>query len=215
GSTQKTTSQDDGHFLFVNVPPGTYEMTVVATGFATVKISTQVRIGLTTNSNVKLRIGTKTETVEVTATATELQTLDASVGNVLDQNALDKLPNLSRDATSLLLIQPMASPGFNSGAPGAGESNLTGGCIAGARADQNTFMVDGGDASSNTEGGGGYAQQANGGFIATPRASIPTPVESLQEFRVVTNNSNTFARSAGAEVQMVTRSGTNAWHGAI
>src|SRR5262249_57806387 len=91
--------------------------------------------------------------------------------------------------------------------------NLTGGGIAGARADQNTFMVDGGDASSNTEGGGGYA--AGGSFMATPHASIPTPVESLQEFRVVTNNSNTFARSAGAQVQIVTRSGSNAWHGAV
>src|SRR5262249_5978757 len=46
-------------------------------------------------------------------------------------------------------------------------------------------------------------------------AAIPTPVESLQEMRVVTNNSNTFARSSGGEVQMVTRSGTNAWHGAV
>src|SRR5262249_31484422 len=101
------------------------------------------------------------------------------------------------------------------GAAGSGEGNLTGGGIAGARADQNTFMVDGGDASSNTEGGGGYAQQAGGGFLATPHASIPTPVESLQELRVVTNNSNTFSRSTGGEVQMVTRSGSNAWHGAV
>jgi hypothetical protein len=76
-------------------------------------------------------------------------------------------------------------------------------------------MVDGGDATSNTEGGGGYAQQAASGFAATPRAAIPTPVESLQEMRVITNNSNTFSRSSGGEVQMVTRSGTNAWHGAV
>src|SRR5438445_7919423 len=60
-------------------------------------------------------------------------------------------------------------------------------------------------------GGGGY----NTGFLATPRAVVPTPVESLEEFRVATNNAGAeFTRSAGAEVQMVTKRGTNSWHGA-
>src|SRR6266851_9942290 len=69
----------------------------------------------------------------------------------------------------------------------------------------------GGDATSNMEGGGGY----NTGFVATPRAVVPTPVESLEEFRVATNNAGAeFTRSAGAEVQMVTKRGTNSWHGA-
>src|SRR5215469_15920095 len=215
GVTQKTATKEDGHYVFANVAPGTYDLSVAKTGFKTAKVTAQdVRIGLTTNVNVKLQVGTQDTIVEVKATGVELQTLDASVGNVFDQEALSKLPSLSRDATALLLIQPLASPGFN-GAPGSGESNTTGGGIAGARADQNTFMLDGGDATSNTEGGGGYAQQSGSGFSATPRAAIPTPVESLQEMRVVTNNSNTFARSSGGEVQMVTRSGGNAWHGAV
>src|SRR5260370_17213649 len=82
--------------------------------------------------------------------------------------------------------------------------------MGGARMDQNTFMLDGGDASSNMEGGGGY----NSGFVATPRAVVPTPVESLEEFRVQTNNAGVeFTRSMGAEVQMVTIRGTNSWHG--
>src|SRR2546425_2370272 len=151
------------------------------------------------------------QVVEVTAgAAVELQTLDSSLGNVLDANLLSRLPTLSRDATSLLLLQPMAIPGFN-GPGGSGEGNLSGGSVAGARADQNTFMIDGGDATSNMEGGGRY----NSGFVATPRAVVPTPVESLEEFRVATNNAGTdFTRSAGAEVQMVTKRGTNSWHGA-
>src|SRR5215472_7313738 len=215
GISQKTATKDDGHYVFANVAPGTYDLSVAKTGFKTAKVTAQdVRIGLTTNVNVKLQVGTQDTIVEVKATGVELQTLDASVGNEFDQLALEKLPSLNRDATAILLIQPLAAPGFN-GAPGSGEGNNTGGGIAGARADQNTFMVDGGDATSNTEGGGGYAQQAASGFAATPRAAIPTPVESLQEMRVITNNSNTFARSSGGEVQMVTRSGTNAWHGAL
>src|SRR2546429_3063464 len=117
----------------------------------------------------------------------------------------------SRDATALVLLQPMAIPGFNGAVAGSGDGNSSGGTIAGARADQNTFMIDGGDATSNMEGGGGY----NSGFVATPRAVVPTPVESLEEFRVATNNAGTdFTRSAGAEVQMVTKRGTNSWHGA-
>src|SRR3989441_5842114 len=152
-----------------------------------------------------------TEVVQVTAgTGVELQTMNASVGNVLDENLLSQLPTLNRDATSLLLLQPMAIPGFN-GPGGSGETNNSGGAVAGARADQNTFMIDGGDATSNMEGGGGY----NTGFPGTPRAGGPTPVESLEEFRVATNNAGTdFTRSAGAEVQMITIRGTNNWHGA-
>src|SRR6184192_2479738 len=153
-----------------------------------------------------------TETVEVTAgTGVELQTLNASVGDVLDANLLANMPTLSRDATALVLLQPMAIPGFNGAVAGSGDGNSSGGTIAGARMDQNTFMLDGGDATSNMEGGGGY----NTGFQATPRAVVPTPVESLEEFRVQTNNAGVdFTRSLGAEVQMVTRRGSNDWHGA-
>ena len=117
-------------------------------------------------------------------------------------------------ATALLLLQPLASPGFNApGSPNAsGEGDLTGGGIAGARSDQNTFLLDGGDATDSTAGSGQYSGT---NFTANPRAVVPTPVESLEEFRVVTNNPDAgFGRSAGGSVQMVTRSGTNAFHGA-
>src|SRR5260370_14596201 len=78
----------------------------------------------------------------------EFQTLDASIGDVLDSNLLANMPTLSRDATALVLLQPMAIPGFN-GPGGTGEGNSSGGTIAGARIDQNNFMLDGGDANRN------------------------------------------------------------------
>src|SRR5260370_28696221 len=85
--------------------------------------------------------------------------------------------------------------------------------IAGARSDQNTFLLDGGDATDSTAGGGQYSGT---NFTATPRAVVPTPIESLEEFRVVTTNSGaSFSRSAGGEVQMVTRRGSNQFHGAV
>jgi hypothetical protein len=210
GAVVSTMSGDSGYFAFTSVTPGVYKVTVSLTGFRQAVIDNVIaEVGKTATVNVTLEVGQVSEVVEVVAGAgIQLQTLDASVGDVINQDALDKLPSLSRDATAILLLQPMAAPGF-----GGAESNTTGGQVAGARSDQNTFLLDGGDATSNTEGGGGYANQAGAGFSAEPRASVPTPVESLEEFRVTTNNSNLFARSAGGEVQMVTRRGTNDWHG--
>ena len=201
----------DGSYTFPSVRPGNYTITVSGKGFRqSVVTGVRVEVGKSALVNVSLEVGGMTETVEVTATGLQLQTLDATMGNVLDSNLLSHLPTLSRDATSLLLLQPTAIPGFN-GPGGSGEGNEAGGAVAGARGDQNTFMIDGGDATSNMEGGGGY----NTGFVATPRAVVPTPVESLEEFRVATNNAGSdFTRSAGAEVQMVTKRGTNDWHGA-
>jgi len=212
-ATTTTTTGEDGHYIFTAVRPGSYQLTVSARGFRQVVISqVKVEVGKSASVNIGLELGQMTEIVEVTAGAgVELQTVNASVGNVLDANVLANMPTLSRDATSLVLLQPMAIPGFNGAVAGSGETNGNGGTIAGARMDQNTFMLDGGDATSNMEGGGGY----NTGFAATPRAVVPTPVESLEEFRVQTNNAGVeFNRSAGAEVQMVTRRGSNTWHGA-
>jgi hypothetical protein len=214
GTSEKasTTTGPDGSYVFTSVRPGNYRLTVSAKGFRQAVVSgLKVEIGRSANMNLVLELGAVTETVEVVAgAAVELQTMSSSVGDVLDSNMLANMPSLNRDATALILLQPMAIVGFNG--PGAtGEGNNSGGGIAGARMDQNTFMLDGGDATSNMEGGGGY----NTGFVATPRAVVPTPVESLEEFRVQTNNAGTdFSRSIGGEVQMVTIRGTNNWHGA-
>src|SRR5258708_5201568 len=211
-SKTSVTNGNDGQYTFRAVPPGNYTIRVSGKGFRQSIISgVKVEVGKSASINVVLEVGGTTETVGVVAGAGfQLQTMDATIGDVMDSNLLSQLPTLSRDATSLLLLQPMAIPGFN-GAGGTGEGNLSGGAVAGARSDQNTYMIDGGDATSNMEGGGGY----NTGFVATPRAVVPTPVESLEEFRVATNNAGAeFTRSAGAEVQMVTKRGTNSWHGA-
>src|SRR5712692_4509095 len=212
--TQQT--NDAGVYTFASVPPGVYKISISKPAFRkTIVQNVGVQVGKAATVAAVIEVGTVAETVEVTATAKmELQTLDSSVGNVLDRKALDNIPSLARDATSLLLLQPLANPGFNSvGSPNAtGEGDNTGGQVAGARSDQNTFLLDGGDATDSTAGSGQYAGT---NFTATPRAVVPTPIESLEEFRVVTTNSGaSFSRSAGGEVQMVTRSGSNQFHGA-
>ena len=210
------TTNDTGYYIFVSVPPGSYKVKIKKEGFRAATLGVDVQVGKSLTADVRLEIGTMSQTVEVVAgAAVELQTQDASVGNVMERKALDNIPSLARDATALLLLQPLATPGFNSpGSPSAtGEGDNTGGQIAGARSDQNTFLLDGGDATDSTAGSGQYSGT---NFTATPRAVVPTPIESLEEFRVVTTNSAaSFSRSAGGEVQMVTRRGTNQFHGAV
>src|SRR5215472_6993402 len=144
-----STTASDGGYSFTAVLPGTYKITVTVKGFRQAVVSNvRVEVGKSALVNIAVELGQVTETVEVTAgTGVELQTLNSSVGDVLDSNLLANMPTLSRDATALVLLQPMAIPGFN-GPGGTGEGNSNGGTIAGARMDQNTFMLDGGDATS-------------------------------------------------------------------
>ncbi|MFN0112013.1 MAG: carboxypeptidase regulatory-like domain-containing protein [Blastocatellia bacterium] len=201
---RKVVTSTEGNYALPSVPPGTYKVTVKQKGFRSTQIpSFKVDIAKAYTLDLSLEVGNVGETVDIVAgAALELQKLDATVGNVVDNKTLKELPNLSRDTTALMLFQPMVAPSIS------GDS--AGGQVAGARSDQNTFMLDGGDATSNTEGNGGY----NSGFTAVPRAVVPTPAESIQEFRVSTNNAGaSFGRSAGAQVAMETKRGTNALHG--
>src|SRR6266478_9633770 len=141
-ATTSVTTGSDGGYTFPSVRPGNYSITVSSKGFRqSVVSSVRVAIGKSALVNVILEVGGVTETVEVRAgTGVELQTLDASVGGVLDSNLLASMPTLSRDATALMLLQPMAIPGFNGpGGTSYGEGNSNGGTVAGARMDQNTF----------------------------------------------------------------------------
>jgi hypothetical protein len=202
--SRKVTTNAEGKYNFPSVVPGTYRVTVKQSGFKNSQIPAfKVDISKAYTLDLTMNVGNVGETVEIVAgTALELQKLDATVGNVIGGETLKNIPTLSRDTTALMLYQPMVAPSVS------GDS--TGGQVAGARSDQNTFNLDGGDATSNTEGNGGY----NSGFTAVPRAVVPTPAESIQEFRVSTNNASAnFGRSAGAQVAIETKRGTNSLHG--
>jgi len=144
--------------------------------------------------------------VEVTATTgAELQTTNATVGNTLDSKQLDLLPNLGRDVASLAVLQPGVTPG---------------GFTAGSHAEQNSFILDGGnitdDMAGNTTGyqtnfTGSGGTQTNG----TPSGVISVPSESVEQMTVSTvNQTSDFANSSGSQVQMVTKRGSNQYHGA-
>ncbi len=211
GAVRSTTTDNSGQYTFAQVAPGAYAVTVVGSGFAKAVVrSVTVEVGKTTAINVGLKLGNITDVVEVRSTpGAELQTLDATVGNTIRDEQLHALPTLDRSTTSLLLLQPLAMPQqFSS------QSSRFGGQVAGARSDENSFLLDGGEITNPTSGNSDYWKAFNGG----PEGSIPTPVESIQEFNVETNNlsgSQSMSLGGGAQVVMVTKRGTNEFHGSL
>ena len=208
-TARDTTSNKEGLYVFVDVPPSTYDITVNKQGFKVAAIVGQeLIVGQSLTANVTLEVGAATQTVEVTSTpGAELQTLNSTMGTTLGGDTILTLPNVNRDATTLLTFQPTTAPTF-----GGAEGNTSGGQVAGSMSDQNTFTLDGGDSTSDLEGDNNYV--AGNRVYVGPQAAIPTPVESIQEFKVATNNQTAdFSSSAGGQVMLVTKRGTNQWHG--
>jgi hypothetical protein len=198
--TQKTNSA--GQYTFVNVAPGEYQITVKKENFRTAEVpSLTVDVAKSYNVDVRLEVGATTESVTVTTEArVELQTTDAELGTVVGGTTLVRLPTLQRDAAELLTLQPGTTPYDTSANGGFGNQ---GGTVAGARSDQNTIVMDGIDITDNTVGGGANAQNF-----------IPTGVESLDEFKVgVTNSNATFSRASGGQITLISKGGSNTFHG--
>ncbi len=178
-TSQTTQSNEVGRYIFLNVAPGVYNLTVTKTGFSQAKLLAQtVEVGLVLTLNVPLEVGSTSTSVEVKAAAgAELQTTNATVGTTISGEPLNSLPNLGRDANAFFVLQPAVAPG---------------GQVAGAGNDQTLFQLDGGNNSSDQDGN--YANYtASSGFMGSgtggnPSGVIPTPVESIEEFKVGTNN---------------------------
>jgi Carboxypeptidase regulatory-like domain len=202
---QTTTSNEAGRYVFANINPGTYDMKVSMKGFRQSVVSAQqVMVGQALTVNVALEIGGMAEMVEVkSVVGAELQTENATMGSTVSNDILLAMPNPDRDASSLLTFQPAT-------APAVGGGDVYGGQVAGSMSDQNTYMLDGGNITSDLEGDNNYVNNGTGG-----RGAIPTPVESIEEFKVATNNQTAdFSASAGGQVMMVTKRGASHFHGA-
>ncbi|MGH9404247.1 MAG: carboxypeptidase regulatory-like domain-containing protein, partial [Terriglobia bacterium] len=196
-----------GYYTFSDVKPSTYDLTVTRPGFQKLVIAQQaVVVGQSLTLNAKLEVGSTAQVVQITTTpGAELQTLNSTIGTSLAGDTILQLPTFGRDATSLLYFQPTAVPSFN-GATG----DITSGTVAGQTSDQNTYSIDGGNATDDFSGGNDYV--SNGFTVGT--AAIPAPVESIQEFKVTTSNATAdFSDSTGGHVMLVTKSGTNQFHG--
>jgi Carboxypeptidase regulatory-like domain len=215
-STRNTPTSDKGFYVFSSVDPGKYNVSITKTGFKTTVVAAQVvEVGRQLTVNATLEVGSVSSTVEVTySPGSELQTMDATVGATLSGETLVNLPNTSRDASTLAVLQP--------------GQNINGN-VGGNASDQNTFQLDGGFATddmsgdnntyiksfgSDTAGGSGAMHSA--GFNQTPSAVVPIPVASVEEFKVSTANQTAdFSGGAGSQVSVATKRGTNSLHGGV
>jgi len=198
--THSVRTNQAGRYIFVNLPPGSYQLTFSREGFSIYQIDDQtVAVGASVTVNATLQVGSVSTTVEVKAAiGAELVRTNAAVGSTIGANELASLPNFVREASTLATLQPgTTATGF----------------VAGVFKDQNTFQIDGGNASSDMDGTQTY-YTTTFAAAATPSAVVPVPVESIEEFRVTSfNQTADFNGSAGSQAQMVTKRGTSQWHG--
>jgi carboxypeptidase family protein len=191
--TQVTT--ENGSFAFELIPPGEYRVEVTAQGFSK-KVLTPVQalVGLPVDASMQLAVGSIAEVVSVEAvsTAVQVNTQDATLGNSFVSAQITQLPLESRNIQSLLTLQPGVT-----GSPGAS------GYVSGARSDQSNVTLDGVDINE---------AQTNGLTDTVLRLNS----EAIEEFRVTTVNANANqGRSSAAQINLVTKSGTNDIRGTL
>ena len=197
---QTTTTNDQGVYSFLKMAPGTgYKLTFKASGFQTFVVeNVALGVGITETHNAQLPIGEVTSTVVVTSQSeATLNTTDASIGNVIDQRRMAELPIQLRNTPAALIG---LQPGVVGNNVGTATTNRVG-SVTGSRADQGNITVDGIDAND----------QATGQFASTVGNA---PIDAIQEFRTTTANpSASEGRSSGGQIELVTKSGTNEFHG--
>jgi hypothetical protein len=196
----KRTAQTDslGAYVFTQVIPGDYTLTVKAEGFSTrVVQNLRLLVNMPATVNVELEVGAVTETVAVTAEAVQLNTTDASIGNAISTRPILQMPLNARNIVSLLALQPGVV--FTR----EDSTNYRNGAVNGGKSDQANVTLDGVDVND---------QMDRNAFTSVLRM---TP-DSVQEFRVTTLNATPDqGRTSGAQVALVTKSGTNELHGSL
>jgi hypothetical protein len=208
-AVRTTQSTETGAYSFDLIKPGDYILEVEAKGFNKMVVdNVRALIGKPTESNVRLGLGAVSQIVEVRASLQDavINTQDASLGNTFESNQITQLPLEGRNVVDLLSLQPGATQE---------------GYVTGSRADQSNVTLDGVDINNAQTGNAAIATGENGQVIGSLSGSITSgPVlrlnsEAVEEFRVTTANGNAnLGRSAGAQINLVTKSGSNTWHGA-
>lgn len=189
-----------GEYQFPQLIPGTYLLAVSASGFGAQSKRAELLVNQPATVNFQLSVQAEQITVDVSAQAETLNNTDATIGNALTNATIQALPSEGRNVPDLLSVQPGV---LYLGRGSDKQSDSRTGSVAGARSDQTNVTLDGLDDNDQTQG---YA------FTGVLRATL----DSVQEFRVTTTNANADAgRSSGGQVSMVTKTGTNEFHGSV
>jgi hypothetical protein len=199
GTTYHAVSDAAGFYTFPSVEPAHYGITLAAKGFAVEDSAITLLVSQPVTLNFALTVSRATVTVTVNSAAAALNQTDATEGNAVGNTVIESLPMDERNPISLLSLQPgVLYLGQN---PTTADSRQ--GAVSGGRSDQGNITLDGLDDNDQVFG---YA------FTGVLRSTL----DSTEEFRVVTSNGTAEAgRSSGAQINLITKSGTNSYHGAL
>ena len=211
GTKTEVQTGSSGFYSFASVSPGRYRMEVEKNGFRLIHLT-----GITANvqdnleENFKLDVGAVSESITVEANALNVNTADATVSTVVDRQFAENLPMNGRSFQSLIELTPGVVVTTSNGDDGGQFS------VNGQRASSNYWMLDGVSANtgvSTTLPGNGLGG-ALGSFSVLGGTNSLVSVDALQEFRIQTSTyAPEFGRSPGAQISILTRSGTNQFHG--
>jgi hypothetical protein len=195
-ATRTTTTDSSGNYSLTELSVGTYEVVIKKESFKTFRAAdVALNVAQVLTLNADLQIGSVNEAVEVTASRTpDVDAETAQVSNLVDQKQMQNLPLITRDPYSLVLLSPGTSQT---------DSSHGGFSVNGGRDRNNNFLLDGVDNNDTSVPG-------------IPDGVLAANPDSTEEFRVITDNFNAeFGRNTGAIIDVVTKSGTNAFHGGV
>lgn len=213
---RRTNSNDAGLYSLPDLAPGRYELTVVSPGFQKlVRTGVTLEVAQQAQLDLQLALGTSAQTVTVEADAPMVNTTDGSVSMTVSRDFIDNMPLNGRSLQELITL----SPGINL-IGGTGSTNtqpLGEFTVNGQRATANYFTVDGVSANIGiTPGNGNVGVGVGGGLNAAGGTNAMVSVDALQEFHILTSSfAPEYGRTPGAQVILLTRSGTNQLHGSL
>lgn len=191
GATRESVSDASGVFRFANVPPASYEVSIQMSGFRTWTTTVTVTVGAAVDLRARLVLGGLEETVNVTAETSVINTVNAEVATTVSETQIRELPTITRNPYSLVQLAGNVASDDTS-------SRGTGYAVNGMRSASTNVLLDG--SANNDE------------FTATVGQAVP--LDSVQEFSVITNNfSAQYGRATGGIVNVATKSGTNQFRG--
>src|ERR1700757_2320799 len=212
GVRTSVTTDAKGFYSFPSLPVGTYDLEISQVGFKTFR---QTGLVIDTNSALRadatLTVGTANEKIEVSTDTVHVETESTQMGEVISGKTMTAVPLNGRAFTDLLALQPGVSPYTSAQTTGTGMAGV------------NDRPVDGG-LNSGSQSVNGQREAANGFMVngsnveegKTNGAGIIPNLDSISEFRIITNNFDAeYGNYSGGQVNVVTKSGTNSLHGSV